>query len=172
MSSIFGWSYPPGCSSTPYDESEAIDLTNGQSLKGYGRAGHGLNGKDADLERSGQITLDSAWWLDDGVITIAGTRYATIAQDEDWSEAELDLAAELVCGCNIHGEWVGDEWNLSEQFSLRIDFPWPDDDTDEEAITKATEAAYKAIEKDSERFERELGLLHHALDQIGKEEHP
>ena len=166
--SIFGWDYPPGCSGTPYDESEAIDLADGKTLKGYGRSQHGLNGKDADLDRCGQIAIYSAWWLDDGTITIEGSRYATVCSDPDWTEDQLDEATECVCGCDIPGEWDGDGWVLSEKFHIKFDHPWPDDASDEDAIKSAIAAAYEAIDKDSAHFEDELGLLHDALDRIGK----
>lgn len=122
--SMFGWSYPAGAANdpmVPYNQTdEPIDLTENKTLKGCGRRGHGLNGKDADLDYGGQNVVNSARWFAEDHIEIEGRRYAAIVPREDWIEEQLDSAQELVMGCDRAGsEWDGDYWVFSENYRSR-----------------------------------------------------
>src|SRR6187551_770909 len=59
---------------------EAIILHENQTLKGIGRRGHGLNGKDADLN-GGQIVVREAWWHPEAVTAVVYA-YATEPHEE------------------------------------------------------------------------------------------
>jgi hypothetical protein len=168
--SIFGWSYPPGAATdpfAPYNQTyEPLSLAKDKTLIGYGKPGHGLNGKDADLDTCGQNVVEEAWWHENDTIEIRGRRYAALVPSEDWSEAQLDVATEIVCGAGIPGEWDGDYWVLSEEYSLTVPCAWTDDETDEQNLDRAKAAAYAAIEKDSEAFETEIAGLNEAFGAL------
>jgi hypothetical protein len=121
MSNIFGWSYPPGCHSVPGDESQAVQLHDDRTLKGYGKRGHGLHGKDADLNPGGQIVVDEAWWIDDGIVRADVTCYASLVPGEDWTEEQLDSAYETVAGSDQAGEWDGDYWVCTYKTQIKYE---------------------------------------------------
>lgn len=146
-----------------HDEERAIDLHEGKTLKGYGRRQHGLNGKDADLDVSGQNVVKSALWFDDGTILIEGYRYALICPDADWTEA---LAMEIIVGSGYPGEWIDDCWELTDRYSLKLNHDWNDALTEEQNITLATDAAFKAIDADSHAFERAIDSAHATLARV------
>lgn len=171
---IFGWSYPPGAANdpnAPWNQTgdDPIDLTEvWGTLKGYGRKGYGLNGKDADLDTCGQNVVESAYWTEDDVIEITGRRYATIGIDPDWTDEQVDVAHEIVCGSGVpitDGDSEG--WTASEQYTLTVPCAWTDDETDEQNIDRACRVAYDAIEADSEAFEKAVADLHEALKEVG-----
>ena len=145
---------------------EAFDLAEDKTLKGYGRRGHGLNGKDADLDECGQNAVTVAVWDDADTIHIQGRRYASLVPDENWSEEQTDLAQEIVSGAGYPGEWDGDYWILSEPYSLTVSCVWNDDESEEQNIERACKTAYDAIAKDSEAFEAEMAALNKAFEEI------
>lgn len=161
--SKFGWSYPAGAANDPYapynQTDQPIDLSDDYTLKGHGRKGHGLNGKDADLSYGGQNKVKSAWWFEDGKIQVDGTRYASIVPNDDASEDQKDSAQELVIGCSYSGEWDGDYWVLSEDYALTLQLDWDDELTDEQNIEAAIDLALSEIAKDSQAFETEMTQL-------------
>ena len=161
--SIFGWSYPPGAANDPYapynQTEEPIDLTDGYTIRGYGRSQHGLNGKDADLNYGGQNKVKSAWWFESGKIQVDGTRYASIVPNDEVGDDLLDIGAELVAGCGYAGEWDGDYWVVSEDYSLTLQLDWNNDLTDERNIEAACQFTVDAISKDSHAFETAMAEL-------------
>jgi hypothetical protein len=169
MSSIFGWSYPPGCSSAPYDEESAFDLADGDTIKGYGRVQHGLNGKDADLDYGGQNRVSEAWWMEGGTISISGHRYASICPGEHWDDQLMDAATELVIDCGYPGEWDGDYWVIGEDYSLSLTLDWDDEKTEEENLKAARAAAVSAISEDSAAFESAMTALAKSMDTLPSE---
>lgn len=166
----FGWSYPPGAANDPYapynQDSEPLQLHEDKTLKGYGRKGHGLNGKDADLDECGQNVVDEAWWYDDNTITIEGRRYASVCGDDDWDDDQWNVAQEIVSGEGIAGEWDGDYWVLTQLYTLRTACLWNDDETEEQNIARACKAAMEAIDQDSKTFEDAIRGIHKAFEEI------
>lgn len=167
---IFGWSYPPGAANdpnAPYNQTDVpLDLCDHNTIKGHGRRGHGLNGKDADLDVGGQIRVNEAWWFDSDEIQISGRRYASIVPGEEWTEAQRDIAQELVCDCAYPGEWDGDYWVLGENFTLTVPCAWNDEESDEANIARACQAAVTAIEADSAQFEAAMTQLNEDFTNI------
>lgn len=152
---------------------EPIALHEDGTLKGYGRRQHGLNGKDGDLDETGQNQVETAWWFADGHIEIKGTRYADVCpplccqnnrNDECW-----DVAQEMVADLPYEGEWSDDYWYLGEKYNLEVQCNWNDDETDEQNIARATEAAFDVINTNSAEFEQAISTLHKQLDELGKE---
>lgn len=171
--SIFGWSYPPGAAGDPFapynQTDEPLDLREGKTLKGYGRTDHGLNGKDADLDEGGQNVVREAYWFDSDTIHIVGSRYASICGSEDWTEAQWEIATEIVCDAPEPGEWDGDYWVLTQDYELHVTCPWSDDETEEENIKRACAAAHDAICEDSKAFEESMSALSKAMNSIGED---
>ena len=145
------------------DQEEAIDLTD--LLKRMGKVGHGLCGKDADLDYGGQIVVESCYWFEDDMIKAVVTPYATIcepAQGDDESDTDYDIRrseySETVMNWSDYpGEWTGDEWvfHMKTQrsthpfgthgFEVVKYYEWEDDLTNDENEQAATEAIYRAI---------------------------
>ena len=69
---------------------EAIDLTDGVTLKGWGRRGHGLNGKDADLYDEGQVIIKEAWWFPESV-SCTFVRWYTVNEDYDYTDPPVTI---------------------------------------------------------------------------------
>lgn len=65
----------------PPDEPEVINLAEDKTLKGYGRRGDGLNGKDADLLECGQIVVTEAWWFPEAIEAVVYS-YATETHED------------------------------------------------------------------------------------------
>jgi hypothetical protein len=147
MSGLFGWDYPPGCSSTPFDEEQALQLHEDRTLKGHGRRQHGLNGKDADLDEGGQIVVKSAWWREDGTVEVDVQMYASICPDEEKTDDEAYMEACVCCLEGLQVEWDGDYWTGGPAISFNFTHEW-DDAKDEAAniaaACEATEAAIRA----------------------------
>lgn len=154
------------------NQEQPIQLHEDGTLKGYGRRQHGLNGKDADLDASGQNKVKSAYWFAHGTIQIVGTRYANVCpplccqnnrDDECW-----DVATEIICDCPIAGEWSDDYWSLSDgDYTLTVTCEWNDSETDEQNIARACEVAFDAINIDSEEFEQTITGLHEQIEALG-----
>ncbi len=169
----FGWSYPAGAANDPYapynQTDEPIDLTEDRTLKGYGRRGHGMNGKDADLNYGGQNVVESAFWFEDGHIEIEGYRYASLVPDEEWTEAQTAAAQEMVGWLSYPGDWDGDYWVMNDQYRLTVDCPWNDEETEEQNIKRACRSAYDAINANSKNFEQELTDVSKAFDRLSQQ---
>lgn len=172
--SMFGWSLPPGCGTLPGEEESATDLAEDSTLKGYGRRGHGLCGKDADLDYGGQVVVKEAWWFADGIIKVSGHAYASICPAEAYefgSEPEYDeymeCMHEVVCGCGYLGEWSDDYWVLHLDYDLKCDFEWDDAKSDEENIEAACSRAYDLIMEDKEvkAFQDEMEYCSKAMSK-------
>ena len=138
------------------NDEQPIDLQDGRALKGYGRAQHGLNGKDADLDYGGQNYIKSALWFEDGTIHIEGRRYASIVPCDGASDEQIDVATAIVCDSCAPGEWDGDYWGLGEDYSLDLHLDWNNGKSEEENIDAACRPASDAINADSEDFENDM----------------
>lgn len=171
---------------SPWDEyKETVDFT--EELKSFGKRGHGLCGKDADLDYGGQIKVISAiLQLDNDPPTaqLVLSVYANICSPNDEEKAEI--AEEIVMDENqYHGEWTGsDYWcfSLGETFAktlnhnndsyyLYVEMPFIDPvETDPEDVdkNKCAEFAYKAIFNDPtiKDFQESMADLAKAIDSI------
>lgn len=186
---LFGWSLPPGCGTLPGEEPEQpIQLHEDKTLIGYGRRGHGLNGKDADLDPYGQLVVKEAWWHADGTLEIHARGYASLVPaeidslcealkkfegkdlDPDSDEASdahasyMDYCHEVVCGDGYEGEWDGDYWVLGHDIHLKLDLQWDDELTEEQNKNKALALAYQELEKDNAEFEKAMRACNEAMD--------
>ena len=112
--------------------------------------------------------LEAAWFVE-GDIHIVGRRYASICGNEEWSEAQWDLATEILVGEGCPAEWDGDYWVMSQDYELHTTLEWSDDESDEANIRRACEAAFKVIDEDSGPFEERVARLHKLLGDIAGE---
>ncbi|MBI9082702.1 MAG: hypothetical protein JEZ11_03835 [Desulfobacterales bacterium] len=101
------------------DEDTSVDVA--ETLARFGRVGHGLCGKDADLDPGGQIKVVSACYFDAGETWRAEARlqvYANICSPE--GEEEGEIAESIIMDENqYHGEWTGsDYWCFSMRSPL------------------------------------------------------
>ena len=143
---------------SPYDdEEEGIDIT--VNLESLGRRGHGLCGKNTDLDPGGQILVCGAVVLPDRNIPIISIKvrvYANICCPE---EPELsDIAESCVMDqTQYNGEWTGsDYWTFSlqdqEPYVIEANLSSVDvpDDADDIDKNKIAQVAYNAIFSDDE----------------------
>jgi hypothetical protein len=171
---------------SPWDECEPIvDFT--EELKSLGKRGHGLCGKNADLDYGGQIKVVSAI-LELGneppVATIMLSVYANICTPTDPEKAEI--ATEIVCGeTDCFGEWTGEDYwtfdlgktirkigrNNAAYYYLYVEMPFIDPvETEPEDVNKETyaEFAYKAVFKDPsiQDFQASMADLAKTIDAL------
>lgn len=154
---------------SPPDDDRAVQLDQNKTLIGYGRQGHGLNGKDADLDYGGQLVVNSAWWIETGKIEVDATAYASIchaSRDEFASEGEFDTymdeATEIVCGSNYEGSYDGDYWVLTFPISLRLELEWDDDEPN---IAAACALVHDRLIEAAEPFATKMTELAKALQR-------
>ena len=109
----------------PLNQTLANDLKTDYTIIGYGRKQHGLEGKDADLDPSGQCVVDKIELMENPqglFLKVDFHRYANVCEpcrvedesDEDY-EMIRDVASDIVCDeMNFSGEWTGsDYWCFS-----------------------------------------------------------
>ena len=165
---------------SPYDDVEDfVEFVD--ELKALGRRGHGLCGKDADLDPGGQIRVISATLYLDRDIPEAIVEvevYANICCPVDDERAEI-AEAYVMDETSYHGEWTGsDYWcfSLDDPFNcgnikaLNIKFPDIDPLVDESEINKnyLAQKAYDAIFGDAEirDFRLNMADLLKMIDEI------
>jgi len=138
-----------------------LDLTN--NLESKGRIGHGLCGKDADLDYGGQIRVISCYWHSEGDIIAELSVFATICEpsqrdnetDSNY-ESRLEEYADIIYFANEYGgNWTGDDWEfwLSDDMSpkpyiVKIGLDWDNSLSDKDNISLATDSIYAAIWED------------------------
>ncbi len=162
---IFGWSYPPGCDSVPGDEDAGVILDDRRTLKGYGKPGHGLCGKDADLSEEGQIVVESAVWTDDSLVTCDIECYATLCPGEEWTEKQRDAAQETVWGSGQSGEWDGDAWVMTYHCRIRYESEFENED---DVIAELCKKIFG--DAGVQAFRREMKGCNDMFNAIDKEE--
>jgi len=104
----------------------AIELFDNKTIKGYGCKQHGLNGKNADLDNTGQCAVDQIAIIDPVgkdsdtmFIRLYLNRYVNICQptdDDEYREAAMQkIADEIILSTDEYsGEWTGsDYWCFS-----------------------------------------------------------
>ena len=134
-------SYDQWKTASPYDDDtpeQTINdlLCDGTILIGYGKPGHGMNGKDADLDTCGQFTVKSLETVDpiktDSMkILIHCYLYASICpayydgDDAEMEEYLLDQSTAIVCG--MHPDtfsndcmFDGDYWSGGLDVTLEV----------------------------------------------------
>lgn len=134
-----------------------------------------LSGKDADLDPCGQQGFDITDCNDEKIYltgscgkTVAGTDVCLNVPDDEYEKARevyLENAFEVVCGFPFAGEWSGDDWYLSDEFDLSVE--WVMDDETGEPDYKAT--AVKVVAAFGERTKRwneEARLMDGILDRL------
>lgn len=163
-----------------------IDLT--EKLQNLGKKGHGLCGKNADLEYGGQIKVLKAYY-ENSTLTALVRPYASIVpadksdfypDDDDPAynnetaeekatrdyETYMDYATELVCGEDWPGEWDGDYWvlNMGDQ-TITLNVQSPEDPLDVAWQSKAVALLYDAIFAHCAGFQQSMGDLARALEK-------
>lgn len=164
---IFGWSYPPGCNSVPGDEVGGIILDENKTLKGYGKRGHGLCGKDADLNAGGQIIVHEAVWTEDGIVRCEIEGYATLSPSEEWTEEQKDSAQETVMGSGQPGEWDGGSWVCTYKTTLKYESQHENED---DVLAELHQKIW--ADPGLQSFRTEMIGCSEMFNQIDKEPHP
>ena len=166
----------------------ADKLCDGRILIGYGKAGHGMNGKDADLDYGGQQLVTSLevadpTGADTMKVVINLHLYASICEpileteDEAKQEEATDAAEFLVCDeTQYNGEWSGsDYWqfhtDVTTSVPLTVDEYESIEDGDAEALDGVAQRIAKACASNEEvhAFEQSMGNLAKAVDEIHKQ---
>ena len=125
-------------------------LCDGTILIGYGRAGHGMNGKDADLDRIGQCLV---------------TQLETVADGEKMRVyIHLRLYASICApsaeGMNLEAVRENASPELREYFmELGVNI-----DTLEDEINQDTPEAWEKLEKVVDYFQEQAGLIAEGAD--------
>jgi hypothetical protein len=140
----------------------------------YGRSGDGgtvlLNGKDADLDRGGQVKVDVLGMDEDGYMHADVSCYANICPPEDGALA--DIATEIVCGdWGFPGEWSDDYWAFhAPTFRIKVEAP-AEQGTEEDAPLWAS-ALFSAIQVHPtvREFDARMSELSDAMQVLEKGE--
>lgn len=171
-------------------------LCDGTILIGYGRAGHGMNGKDADLDSCGQclvkqlVTVDPLH-ADKMRIDIHLHLYANVCEpyveqkDGETEEAYetrreklMEVATEIVCGeVRYNGEWTGsDYWCFKTDAVLSVplsvqEYEWIESGHDK-ILKRVANRICKAIYKGNDEtrtFEKSMKYMNKAIDSLSKD---
>jgi hypothetical protein len=123
-----------------------------------------LTGKYADLDPSGYQGF-AITGLTDETITLTARIGKTFCADppdfNDMSESDdeilreyyLEQSQEIVCGCNVPGDWSGDDWFLYDSIDATIPIIYDDDEIDAPAMAAAlVSAAEKALNPIADEF--------------------
>lgn len=169
-------SYDQWKTASPWDDEEIIiDFT--KELEELGKFGHGLAGKDADLDYGGQVKVVSAYVEFDKAPPIANVKimaYANICQPNDEEKAEI-AEFYVLDETGWEGEWTGsDYWTFtleSPYYEIEFDCPWIDpveDDPDRVDKNRVAHEAYKAIFADQgvKDFRSAMADLAKTIDNI------
>jgi hypothetical protein len=112
----------------PYDDTEhPVALWKDKTLIGYGREGHGLNGKDGDLLEEGQIVIHEAWLFAESVRCVYSC-YATFSGEN--GDEYNERAQPYVASLPGFVEWDGDEW-VATAGPFTLEYEPTSDETDE-----------------------------------------
>ena len=123
MSNIFGWDYPAGCSSTPYDEDDyswtqdiittITEQNEGRHLDTWPIISFGW--KDADLEPEGcggigelfKVTEDHLWFTVGGYKTVCFVMPDDMINEEsaDIANRLIEESTEVPRGCSVDADY-------------------------------------------------------------------
>lgn len=186
---------------SPHDDEEPNQTINeklcdGTILIGYGKPGHGMNGKDADRGEIGQCCLKQLVTRDpvrsDSMkVEIHLHLYASVCEphleigdeesDEEFEkrkEEVMDVAHSIVCNePEYNGEWTGsDYWVFAMDTVLSIDLSVDQYDDIEDGSKLVLKAVADLINNRifegndaMAEFECAMGNLNRSLDQLSKE---
>jgi hypothetical protein len=109
----------------------AFQIYQSETIKGHGRVGYGMNGKDADLDCNGQCSVQSIVIIDPVnsdtmFIEIELYRYVSICtpthEDEETERKLQDMAESIIIDTTEYrGEWTGsDYWMFSMEEVIRV----------------------------------------------------
>jgi len=190
---IFGWSYPPGAADdpyAPYNQDEVDDMAEHdcEALRKrlrelstnkwrWDRIDYCATGKDADLEPWGRQGVEVVCCDDtradciahigktfSGLDVALNLPFDTTDADIDRAmEIYLDQAAEVICGCNVAGDWDGDAWYLSESIDFSVDLVFTDSELDVDATAAAI---VERLSRVLEPVEKELVLADNILNDL------
>jgi hypothetical protein len=178
---------------TTTEPSQAIATTlkTGYCLYGIGRQQHGLNGKDADLDSTGQCVIDSiavqhgesGYFLDLEFHCYANICHPTSEkEDETDSKKEqeqiMDIATEIVCDTTEYsGEWTGSDYWCFSSGEITLNVPITQTEYDagavEDNLATLAERCLDAINNDPERrcraFEEFAAGLNEQMNDLGND---
>ena len=127
--------------------------------------------KDADLDPEGCTGIESISVTDADTVSVHVSGHKTFCPDEDWSDHDLDFAAEVVADCGYGCEWTGDEWVAS--FHQTIEVPWVlnDDelqlgDAGAENFGATADAIIEAARQACRQFSEDVAKTDTSLDNI------
>jgi hypothetical protein len=164
-------------------QSIAEALLDDQTILGHGRRQHGLNGKNADLDKGGQCVIKSITILDPVksdtlIISIEVQHYANICtptDDDEKREKSLQENAEFLVmdACAYSGEWTGsDYWCFSHNETVKVPLTLDEyeEDTNEENLKLLAERCADAVYNSSEGndFETWSGELWQSVEDLHK----
>lgn len=127
-----------------------------------------ITGKDADLEPHGHQGAEILGVREGKLICVAhiGKTFAgsdvslNLLPDQDEERATdlyMEQATEIVCGCDVAGEWDGDSWFMSDSIPFEVSIK----PTTEETVSAVT----TELEKTLAPLEKELVLADSVLRQ-------
>jgi hypothetical protein len=160
-------------------------LCDGTILIGYGKVGHGMNGKDADLSNAGQClvkrldTVDPVH-ADNMRIDIFISQYASVCEpytdemDEEAAEQANELAGEIVCTWTDYpGDWTGsDYWCFHTEVKLSINLTVEEYEAIEDGCAKTLELVGNRLSdkiyngEELHPFEQNMTELNNAIAAI------
>ena len=171
----------------PPAQTIADKLCDGTILIGYGKRGHGMNGKDSDLDYGGQQLVKSLEVVDPTgadtmKVDINLHLYASICEpvleteDEAKQEAATESAEFLVCDeSRYNGEWTGsDYWQFHDDVTTSVPLSLDEyesiEDGDDEALDGVAQRIAKECASNAEvtAFESAMANLSKAVDEIHK----
>lgn len=176
------------------DENEPMQTINeklcdGTILIGYGKVGHGMNGKDADLDSGGQCLLKELVTVDplhakSMRIDLVLHQYASVCEpytdemDEEDAEQANELAQEVVCTWNEYsGDWTGgDYWQFRNDLTVSVNLSVEEYDAIEDGCEKTLKLIGDRLSdkifkgKEVLPFEENMSKLNNAISAITKED--
>lgn len=155
----------------------AEQLLFNKTIKGYGKVGHGMNGKDADLDDGGQCVVDEIFIIDPVksntmFIEMHIERYASICtpcHDDEEKEIEMQEVAEMIImdHCEYEGEWTGsDYWSYKTKEIIRVPLTVDEyENPDLDILSKrCADAIYNS--KEGSEFEEYVTNLNKKIESI------
>jgi hypothetical protein len=148
----------------------AYDTALDKAFRQYGRSEGDtailINGKDADLDRGGQVRVTLCGIDEDGYIHADVKCYAVICSPEDEESAEIAEAI-VMDFTEYSGVWDGDYWVFgAPEFRVKVEAP-AEVGTEDDAPLWA-EALYKAIRTHPTvaDFEQNIAALYDDVENI------
>ena len=117
---------------------QGMHLDNVDDMYAYATAHIGKTFAGSD------VSLNAPRWVDE---EDSGETYGKVL------DCFMEQAQEVVCGCNVAGEWSGDDWFLSDKVSYKVPVVLTEEgevdfDATADALIAEGEQAVKAIEEE------------------------